>query len=904
VRNWEEYVRRHLSLPHATRERESHIVRDLAAQLEDIYRDAVGCGLSEAEADEFTRRQIPDWHGFSAAIRKADRTNVKTYLERLEQRTQVAAVRGNRRWNMFAGLIQDVRFGLRQWRRNPGFTAIAVLTLVLGIGATATICSVVDSVLLRPLPYEEPDRIVAIWEASPGRSLSRQLASLPNYADWAVRQRFCEAFAAWRTSGANLTGGDRAERIAVAQVTSEFFRVFGVVPSLGRSFTAAETAPGGPPIVILSDSLWRQRFAGDPNVLGRTVALNGDAFTIVGVLPRGFKYPGETDVWTPLRDDPAGAGRRNMSFRVAGRLAQAQTLAAAQADMNRISRELAAEYPEANGGWTADVVSLHEETVGTLRPPLVALIAAAGFVLLIACANVANMLLARGTDRQREVAIRMGLGAGGGRLLRQMVIEGVLLAVVAAVLGLVLANMGVDLVAAFWPEGAPRGGEITLHAPAALFTVAISVIAGITFGLFPALQLGRCHLHDALRQTGRSATGLKARGLRNALVVGQVALALTLLVGATLLIRSLDSLIEVDPGFESKDLLTTRIYLPETGYTDASAVNGFFQRLLARLRSTPGVTAAALNHVVPLSGDDQFVSVTDVGRPFLDAQGNFRRIHFRRIDPSYTEMMQIPLIRGRRFSETDRAGTHATVLINETAARRYWPNEDPVGRSIQLSFGRSFPRTIVGIVGDVRHSTLEAEPTAEVYVPLDQDPFPARSMGVMIRTMAEPDSMAGSLEAIVREMDADLVAYRVRSMDGLIADSLSDRRFTVLLLGLFSIIALLLAVAGIYGTLAYVVSRRTSEIGIRMALGAQPGNVFRHVIGEGLFLVVSGLIVGLGASWAVSHVLSRLLFGISPTDAVSFTAAPLVMIAAALVACYVPARRAMRVDPIEALRQE
>ncbi|HEX8140385.1 MAG TPA: ABC transporter permease [Pyrinomonadaceae bacterium] len=810
---------------------------------------------------------------------------------------------------------QDLRYGVRMLLKSPGFTLVAVFALALGIGANTAIFSVVNAVLLRPLPFAEPERLVRLWGTFSQQSVPRGEGQYydfnisPNdFADWRTQNRSFEAIAVFSSYGSvTLTGRDEPLRLRCPVVSTEYFSVLGVKPALGRFFLPEEEQVGKHRVVVLSYGAWQQKFGADPSVVGQTLTLNGSSYTVVGVAPKIFEQPrptpsAEPDMWRPLALELEPGGRASHFLHAMARLKPGVSLQQAQADMDSITANLERQYPDSNLGRGVRLSSLHEAIVGNIRPALRVLLGAVGFVLLIACANVANLLLARSTVRQREMAIRTALGASRLRIVRQLLTESILLAAVGGGLGLLLALWATDLLTGLGGKDIPRLGAISLDGRILGFTLLVSLLTGIIFGLIPALESARPDLNVSLKEGGRANVGGGQR-FRQFLIVSEVALSLVLLVGAGLMMRSFWRLQHVQLGFDADNLLTLDLSLPRTRYKQADEAALFQQQLVERLKALPGVTSAASSSVLPLSGGNSCDGMMIEGRPLASA-GEAPCVEVRQTSPDYLRAMGIPLLRGRQLTEQDKRDAPFVVVINEALARRFFAGTDPIGQRISHSDPSGPPvwRTIVGVAGDVRHFGLDAEPLPEFYEPQLQAPSWGTSL--VVRSASDPASVAAAVRAEVRRMDADLPVYNVKTMRELASESVAQPRFRTLLLAIFAAVALLLSGVGLYGVMSYWVTQRTREIGVRMALGAQASDVLRMVVGQGMMMAVVGVCVGLVASLALTRVIHSLLFGVSTTDPLTFAAVPLVLCVVAFLASYIPARRATRIDPMIALRYE
>jgi predicted permease len=810
-------------------------------------------------------------------------------------------------------LFRDVRYGIRSLLKRPGFTAIAVITLALGIGANTAIFSVVNAVLLRPLPYVEAERLFVPW-GSRGDARNHTVVSYPDFVDWQARTKTLEYVAAYNSSGTLLREGDsEPELISGAAVSADLFPLLKLTPILGHPFTRADDQPNAPGVIVMGYALWQRRFNSDPNIIGRQIRIGSTSVRVLGVLPEGFRFPAQATKTEFLRPLAATLGdrtqrRSSYSLRVVARLKPGMTATAAESEMRAIGVQLEQQYPDEGFRLGARLISLHDEITWGSRTPLLVLLGAVGFVLLIACANVANLLLARAAARHREMAIRAALGAGRRRVVRQLLTESLLLSLVGGASGLLVAWWGVHLLLAASPLNIPRLKDAGLDTSVLAFTAVISVLTGVIFGLAPALQASRADLQDALKEGGRGAGGSAVRNrVRALLVVVEVALSLVLLVGAGLLGKSFLLLSEVRPGFEPERVLTTDLSLAKAKYPEPEQQQAGFAEIVRRAAAIPGVEAAAVIHPLPLGGDSEANTFLIAGRPALRPEDKPTSNH-RVISPDYFRALNIPLVRGRLFDERDSHHAPPVIIINETLARRHFAGTEPLGQHIiiegELGDNAVPPaREIIGIVGDVRHEGLDSTSGNEYYVPYTQAPQPF--MSLVARSAADnPDSLANSVREVIKQMDKDQYVAAIQPMTKLVADSVARHRFNALLTGLFAAVALLLASVGIFGVLNYAVAQRTQEIGLRVALGAQTRDVLRLVLGQGLRLILFGLAVGLTASLALTRVLAGMLFGVTPTDPLTFVAVSFLLASVALLACYIPARRATKVDPLVALRYE
>ena len=812
-------------------------------------------------------------------------------------------------WTWLSQFKQDLRYGLRMLVKNKAFTVVAVLTLGLGIGANTAIFSVVNAVLLRPLPFEQPDRLVMVWQTNVQTGSLQDPASFLNLVDWQQQNQVFEQIAAFMPRGISLTDIDEPEQLPGSFVSANLFPALGVTPTLGRTFLPDEDRPGGGRAVILSHGLWQRRFGGDPGIIGKALTLDGASHTVVGVMPADFQFPipGQfpippTQLWVPLAIDPGQANRGDRSLFAVGRLKSGVTVGQAQAEMTLIARRLEQQYPDANTGSGVKVVPLHEQVVGRLRPALLVLLGAVGFVLLIACANVASLLLSRAAARQKEIAIRAALGAGRLRLVRQLLTETVLLTLMGGTLVLLLAYGGMDSLKAGLPPNLPRADEISIDRQVLGFSFVVSLFTGLLFGLVPAWQASRPDLNEVLKEGGGKGAGGQGRSrARNVLAVAEVAAALVLLVGAGLLIKSFYRLQQVNLGFNPERALSVPFALPPVRYRDGGARLAFVEQVAQRLKGLPGVQAVGGVTTLPLSMNYSTGTFAVEGRPPDPGESNIANV--RVATPDYFRAMEIPLIGGRAFTEEDTFQAPAVTVINETLARRYWPGEDPIGKRI-ISPARADGTltTVVGVVGDVRNDGLDDEPKPELYFPYAQNP--QTHMFIVVRTANDPAGLMAAVRREVWAVDKNLPLSDLSTLEQLLDKTIAQRRFNLLLLGMFAGVALVLAAVGIYGVMSYAVTQRIHEIGVRMALGAQTSNVLRMVVGQGIRLALVGIAIGLGAALALTRLMASLLYEVSATDPLTFAVIALMLAAVALVACYVPARRATRVDPMVALRYE
>ena len=797
-------------------------------------------------------------------------------------------------------MLNDLRYGFRMMFRHRTFTCVAVLALGLGIGANTAIFSVINAVVLRPLPYRDPARLFTVLH-----DRSNPVAPA-NYFDLAQQSQSFESIAAAQWWEPNLTGFGEPEHLRGLQLTAQMFQLLGVNPALGRTFNQ-DDQPGHEPVVVLSHRLWQRRFGGNSEVVGQQITFDGKGYTIIGVMPPSFEFAPfwatGAELWSPLDLMPRANDRGGQSLRVFARVKPGVTQAQAQAEVATIFRRLEQEHPEANTGLTLAVEPLHEKVVGKTRPALMILFGAVGFVLLIACANVANLMMARAASRQKEIALRTALGASSARITRQLLTESVMIALVGGALGLLLGMAGIKALLSFGPTSLPRLQTVSLDLPILGFTLGLSVLTGLVFGLAPVLQTRKWSLNESLKEGTRGSSGGGSRhNARRLLVISEVALALMLLVGGGLLVRSFGRLRAVDPGFTPNSLLTMTVSLAGSAHSAQPKRLAFFSELLQRIESLPGVeSASAINHL-PLRGDVWTVPFTIEGRP-APAPGENQGAVYRIIRPNYFRTMGATLLNGRDFTAHDNDSSPPVVIISEAFARRHWPNQDPLGKRIEVSDEGSNPREIVGVVKALKQNDWTAEPNLEMYLPHLQSPLP-RGLTLVVRSSGDPLALVAGVENQIWSIDKNLPVSEVGSMDEVIAESIEQQRFNMFLLGLFAAVALLLAVIGIYAVMSDSVTSRTHEIGVRMALGAQRADVLRMLVRQGMTLAAIGIGIGLFGAFWLTQFMSKLLYEISPTDRFTFILIPLVLAMLVLCACWIPARRATKVDPLVALRHE
>jgi predicted permease len=812
--------------------------------------------------------------------------------------------------------LQDLRYAVRMLAKPPSFAVIAILTLALGIGANTALFSVVNAVLLNPLPYAQPSRLVALYSRSP--EFPHSSISYPNFLDWVRDNRSFSSLAAFRQDNFNLTGMGEPERVRVEMVSASFFPLLGVNPVLGRAFLSGEDQVGAAPVALLSGGFWESKFGAAPDIIGRNITLNGKSYTIVGVIPPGFRYHSgnfqESDFYVPIgqwNDSTFRDRRAAMGMDAVGRLNPGVTFEQAKADMDGVGRRLSEAFPEADKDTGIALSPLKQDVIGDIRPYLLVLLAAVGFVLLIACANLANLLLARSTGRTREFAIRTALGASQARVVRQLLTESILLALAGGALGLLLAAFGTQAALKLLPEALPRAEEIHLDGRVLFFTFLVSLLSGVLFGLVPAFKTSRADLHETLKEGGRGMSGTRHRTQRIFVAV-ELALALVLLTGAGLMLRSLGKLWNVNPGFDPHSVVNFNLSYPPTMAATPDANRALFREFHDRIASLPGVVGASVTvGAVPMSGDSE-LNLWLEGEPKPASQSQMKVALFYAVQPDYLKILRIPLERGRFLTAEDNEHSHFVIVIDDQFAKLYFPGQDPVGRRVNLDLVDTAAE-IVGVVGHVKQWGLDSDGQspvqAQFYFPVSQIPdkfmtLLAGGVGFFVRTSGSPLAEMNSIRHAVNEVNGQVVVFGMESMDGIISDSLASQRFVMILLGIFAGLALLLSCVGIYGVVSYLVAQRTHETGVRMALGARPGDVMRLFLGQAARMALIGIAAGLVAALALTRLMSKLLFGVSAHDPLTLLGVAAILVIVALAACYVPALRATRVDPTTALRYE
>jgi putative ABC transport system permease protein len=903
VRDWPAFVRAHLAVDDLTPARQERLVRELAAQLEDCCRDGLTRGLTAAEADAHARAQIADWPGLAADLRGADRAHVQPavnrFVDRLESHPPPPGRLPLRGRLMIAHLLRDLRYGLRQLVEAPTFSLAAVLTLALGIGATTAMFSVIDSALLRPLPYPDGDRLAIVEELVP--RYGPFSVSPANFLDFRRQSASFEHLGAFTRASATLTTAAGPDHVNGALVSWDFFPTLGTPPAAGRTFSAEEDQPGAAPVVVVSHAMWRDRLGATAAILGRPITLDGTPVTVVGIMPPEFQFPAPgIEFWRPLALDPANVPRGAHYLGVAARLKPGVTLQAANADVRGVAERLALQYPATSANQSARVLSLKERLVAAARPALLALFAAVGVVVLIACANVANLLLVRAAARQKEVAIRAALGASRARLAVQMLVESAVLAAAGGTLGIVVGYLCLAPIRTLGTGIVPRASAVALDGRVLAFAMLATVATGLLFGLAPAWQAARGRAGMVLKESGRSSATSGGRWVRNGLLVVEVALSIVLLTGAVLLLRSFARLTRVDLGFVPSHVTTFQVTLPagpHEAYADAAQQVAFYDALTSRLAAQPGVRAVGLSQVMPLQGS--YVLTFDVrGRPPA-ASGQQPSANYRAVSAGYFEALGIPVARGRGFAGGDSAHGAPVAIVDEAFVRQFFAGQNPIGQAIRV--GGNAYCDIVGVVGSVHQDGIDTPATPTMYVPIAQSPF----TGLFAFVRTETDRDAGAVvRRAVHDVDPSLPAFAVAPLASIVDTAVAPQRLSMLLLAAFAGVALFLSAIGLYGVVSYAVRLRTREIGLRMAMGASPSDVSRMILRGGMSIALIGTAIGLVAAAVLSGLLRTMLFEIPPSDPWSYAATSVTLVAVALVACYIPARRAMAVSPLVAMQEE
>ena len=857
--------------------------------VEEATAESVARGLSTKEARRAARLEVGNMDAVREQVRKGGWEN---HLE-----------------SFFA----DLRFALRMLRKNPGFTAVAVVTLALGIGANTAIFSVVNGVLLNPLPYPQPQQLVAIYGTTPGAT--QGYITYLNFLDWQRDAKTFSSMAIYRNQDYNFTGTAQSERVHAFMISAGFFPMLGVKPVVGRTFSKDDDAVGAAPVAILGGGFWRRRFGGSPSIIGKPITLTGASYTVIGVIPASFSFYGQTrDIYTPIGqwNDPSFRDRRiDMSAHAAGRLLKGVTLGQAQADVSRVARNLAAEYPVADKDVGITLVSMKQDMVGNVQPLLIVLLAAVGFLLLIACANVANLLLARAIGRSREFVIRSALGASATRLIRQLLTESVLLSGAGGVLGLLLAFWGTKVALDTLPDALPRARDVSLDSRVLLFTLGVSLVAGILFGLAPALKMSSVNLQVLLKESGRGASGARHR-LHGTFVAAEVAMALVLLVGAGLMIRTFAALWSANPGFNPRHAITFNLAMPSTAETTAAETRARLRAFDAKMRSIPGVQAVSITTGSRPMIHDTVLPFWIEGRPKPADVNDMHQALCYLVESGFEKAMGVSLERGRFITSADNENAPIVIVIDDVFARTYFPHEDPIGKHVNIAlFG--VQARIVGVIDHVQQWGPGGDSRAAVeaqfeypfmQLPKQMMPLVADADSVVLRTKGDPQAVMPAVRRAVRELDPREIIYEVETLDDVLAGAFAARRLAMILLGVFAALALVLACVGIYGVISYLVGQRRHEIGVRMALGAQHEDILRLVLVQGTRMALVGVAIGIGAALGLTHLMANQLFGVSAHDPLTFAAVALLLVIVAVAACYVPARRAMRVDPMAALRHE
>jgi predicted permease len=923
--DWAKFVRQNLRLSQLRPEREAEIVEDIAEQLDEAYAEALQRGLSSQEAEAVAKQHVVDWEALAIELGRSERgreTVMTTLLHQAEDRD--AAKRG--RFSLLTDFHQDVHYALRVMRKSPGFTLVVILTLALGIGANTSIFSIVNAVLLRSLPYYDPSRLVKITFNNPGIGLRDVRFSVPELEDLKSRSGVFEEVSVVVSGPTNLTGAkQQPEHLEMLEVSPNYFSMLGTKPEIGRLFGPQDFALGFAEATVISDGLWRRSFGADPNVLGKRLQMDNDSYTIVGVVPAGFRHPGKTvggdvEVWVTCgySADPFPKPARNVKVApgAIGRLKPGISVAQAQSKLTAMASELRADFPNdypPEAKWSIEIQSLQDSLVGPVRPQLFVLMAAVVLVVLIASVNIANLLLARASGRQREMAMRMALGAGRTRLVRQMLTESLVLSLIAGAAGVLAAKLTLSFIIHFVPASVPRLAEVGVDRTVLLFALLISIFTGIIFGLAPAFQVMKADMTSAIRE-GTQGSGYSAKTfrLRSVLIVSELALAVVLMVGAGLLLRTFWGLLQENPGFNPSRVVTASIYLPVPNdpkldvYEDVSKRTSFFRDVIRRMAAIPGIDRAAMTSDLPGARPATTAALVIDDRAADSSQGLTAEVI--RVSPDYFMLMQCPLIRGRFFLESDESGKQEVAIIDETTARRYWSGMDPVGKSFRMGINPRLPRAtvavvVVGIVKDMKQDGLDTDGVPHIFRSIyQQSPLRSRAVSVVARSPLPLSLLESQIRSEIQTVDPALPVFNVRSMTEVIDVSIAPRRFSAELVGVFAAVAMLLSSIGIYGLLVYMVGQRSHEIGIRVALGAQRSDILKLILGKGLFLVGVGIAIGMALAAAAAPTIATLLYGVHPFDVTVFATVPLVLMFVAFLATYIPARRATMVDPNIALR--
>jgi putative ABC transport system permease protein len=912
--DWKQFVRAHLPPLGLSGARDAEIVEELALQLEQSCAEAIVHGATPLQAEARAAAQIRDWKALAAEIRRVETTVVQRAASQAAARLpgpwreafQEENFRKHRGGNMFADLFQDLRYAVRMLRKSPGFTALVVLTLALGIGANATIFSVINAVLLRPLPYPQPEQLVRVLESNPGKGWPTFSIAPPNFLDWRAQTHTLEKIAAYQSGRYTYTGGDTPEPWAGPMVTEGFFELLRAEPELGRTFSTDEFQPGKNHVAVISDALWHSAFGADRSAIGRNVSLDGQTYTVIGVMGPQFHFPSPaSQIWLPLvftPDEIQNARGAHFLGDIA-RLANGVTIEQARAEMAGIAQRLEKQYPATNTGWTTVITPLSQAGgVQQVRQALFVLFGAVGFVLLIACANAANMLLARATVRQREIAVRLTLGASRGRLVRQLLTESILLSVIGTGLAILIALWSTRVISTLPATFLPRAQFVKLDGSVLIFSLALAVLTGLVFGSVPAMAMGRGGLAESLKEGGRTGSGARA-GLRKILVVAEVTLAFVLLAGAGLLVRSFSRLSDVDPGVQTAGRFAFSLTIPEKRYATPQQQTEFYKEVEQHLAVLPGVESVAFSTLMPVSGGDELYTVGTVNQPGTEDQPSALSY---RVNPEYMRTLGIPLIAGREFTEADNASAAKVCMINDVFARTLFSGHNPIGEKIHIGHQYSIAREVVGVVGTVKqYGQADDHALLEVYEPFAQ--FPRSNASFILHTSGAVAGLAPAVRHTVQQVDAQQPVIGFRPLDEILGDSIALPRFRTVLLGMFAGLAALLAAIGLYGVMSYTVTQQTQEIGIRMALGAQRGSILRLIVGKGMLLVGTGIALGIVGAVALTHVLvsfASFLFGVKAYDPATLVGVTILFVAVAAAACWIPGRRASRVDPLVALRYE